>query len=293
MPESRSRAIVAAVFVLLTLIWGTTWSAIVVSLQGIPPVGGVALRFGLAGLALLGVARLRGIVLGRRPMERRLWVVNGVFSFCISYGVVYWAEQYVPSGLTSVLFATFPLFTVLLAHFLLPEERLGAMAALGMLVGFGGVAVIFSEDFSRLGGPKVAAASVVMLVSPFAAAIGNVLVKRWGEGIHPISLTSVPMLMTGVVMGGISAGVESRAQFTFEGWSVAAVLYLALVGTAVTFTLYFWLLARMAASRLALLGYSVPVVAVTVGVLLLDEPLTARMVAGSVLVLAGVGLASR
>ena len=128
-----------ATALLLTLIWGTTWSAIRVGLTGIPPLSGVAVRFLLAGLALAVVARIMGAPWWAGPGTWVRWLAHGLLCFCISYGVTYWAEQWVPSGLTSVLFATYSLWVVILAQFLLPEEKLRPRVALGTLTGFLGV----------------------------------------------------------------------------------------------------------------------------------------------------------
>jgi drug/metabolite transporter (DMT)-like permease len=295
------RSLIASALVLLVLIWGTTWAAIRISLEGIPPLTGVALRFAVAGLVLLALFPVLHVRL--RP-ERRvvaLWAINAVFSFAFSYGIVYWAEQYVPSGVTSVLWATFPLWVALLAHLWLPGERLTLRSLGGILAGFGGVAVIFSEDLSRLvaatpaggAGPPIALAAGVLLLSPLSAAIANVAVKRWGEGVHPLSLTAVPMLLAALLMGVAAAKVEGFADLHLAARPVAAWLYLSIVGSAVTFTVYFWLLSHLPATRLSLITYGIPVVAVLVGTVFLDEPLTARILAGSVLVVIGVAVAAR
>jgi drug/metabolite transporter (DMT)-like permease len=278
---------------LLVLIWGTTWAAIRMGLAGIPPMTGVALRFGIAAVVLLALTPFFGVRLGRLPNERWLWGANGLLTFCLSYGIVYWAEQWVPSGLTAVLFATFPLFVALLAHVLIPGERLTGVGSLGILVGFAGVAVIFSEDFAKLGGPAAKRAAIVFLLSPLSSALGSVLVKRWGKGVHPLSITAVPMALTAVVMGVVAAVAERGRPLVFDRPAVLGLLYLALLGSAVTFTLYFWLLARLPATALSLINYVIPVVAVSVGTLGLGEPLTARILAGTVLVIAGVALALR
>jgi drug/metabolite transporter (DMT)-like permease len=238
---------------ILILIWGTTWGAIRVGLRGIPPFTGVALRFGLASLILLAAAWGSGIPLGRARRERRLWVINALFTFSASYGIVYWCEQYVPSGLTAILFSIFPLFVALLAHFFLPGERLGGMALAGILLGCAGTALIFSEDLEHLGGPKTALASGVMLLSPLVSALANVAVKRWGAGIHPLSLTAVPMGMTGLLMGSVAWLTERRLPISFDATSLAALLYLSLFGSALAFTLYFWLLSHATATQVSLI----------------------------------------
>jgi len=277
---------------LLCLIWGTTWSVIQIGLQGVPPFVGVSLRFALAGGLLLAVALARGVRLGATARERRLWLVNGLLAFSGSYGVVYWVEQWVPSGLTAVLFATYPLFVAVFSHLLLPAEAIRRGEVVGLVASFGGVALIFSEDLAALGGPAVALGAIVALASPLVSAVASVAIKRWGAGVHPLSLSAVPMLIASGVMGAAALGLERGREVTWTRASVAALLYLALAGSAVTFTLYYWLLAHLPVKRLALISYIVPVVAVALGILR-GEPFTLRTLAGSTCVVAGVALAVR
>jgi drug/metabolite transporter (DMT)-like permease len=153
------------------------------------------------------------------------------------------------------------------------------------------VAVIFSEDLHALAGPRVAFAAAVLLGSPVASALGNVAVKRWGRGIHPLSLSAVPMGLAVLVLGPLGLVAEAGREITFDTPSVLALLYLAVIGSAVTFMLYYWLLQRLPATSLSLITYATPVVAVTVGTLLLDEPFTPRILLGAALVVAGVAVA--
>jgi drug/metabolite transporter (DMT)-like permease len=286
-----SPAIIVLIFVTLTLIWGTTWAAIRISLEGIPPFTGLAIRFAIAAALLLVMMRIFRIRFAGTAGERRIWALNAGLSFCGSYGIVYWAEQYVPSGLTSVLFATFPLFVALLAHVALPGDRLTPSRMAGILIGFAGVAVIFSEDFSRLGGPDVGLAATVMLGSPLVSAVANVAVKRWGAGVHPFSMTAVPMGIAAIVMGVVAVLMERGRPIELGVRPVTALLYLAVLGSAVTFSLYYWLLAHVSATRLSLLAFTMPIVAVAFGAAFMDEPITGRTLAGGALVLAGVGIA--
>ena len=288
-----SRAVVWASLTAMVLIWGTTWAAIRISLQGFPPLTGVALRFAIAGVVLLALVRVFRVRLGGGWSAWKVWLVNTLFTFCLAYSVLYWAEQWVPSGLAAVLFATYPLWVALLAHFGLPGERLTGQGLLGVLVGFAGVAVIFSEDFGKLLGPHVAFAAVVLLVSPMSAAAGNVWVKKWGGGMHPLSTAAVPMALTGLLMAPMAWLSESGAPIHLATAPVLALLYLALIGSAVPFTLFFLLLKHLPATQLSLINYAVPVVAVFIGAVFMKEPVTLREVAGTVLVVAGVWAATR
>jgi drug/metabolite transporter (DMT)-like permease len=285
----QGRLLIVIGYLLLCLIWGTTWAVIQIGLQGIPPFSGVSLRFALAALVLLILAVSFGVKLGTSRRERLLWLVNGTLSFALSYGVVYWSEQWVPSALASVLFATYPLFVAILAHLLLPTEPMRLVETFGIIAGFGGVAVIFSEDLSSLGGAELPRAALVMLISPLAAAISSVIVKRWGHGLHPFSLTAVPMGLAAGALGALALVFERERSFVWNAPSIAAVFYLAIFGSAVTFTLYYWLLARLPAKRMALIAYIIPVIAVLIGVLR-GEPLTSRLLLGSAVVVVGVAL---
>lgn len=287
------RAVIFASFALLTLIWGTTFAAVRVGLVGMPPFTGLALRFVLASAVLLAAGRMCKVRFGATARERKLWAAVAFLSFCVSYAGVYWGEQWVPSGLAAVLFATFPLFVALLGHFALRSERLGPAKLVGVLLGFLGVALIFSEDFAALGGRQVAIASAVMLISPLASSFSLVAVKRWGHDVHPLSLSAVPMGLAAGVMGGLALAFERDRQVSFDAVSVSIVVYLALIGSAVTFSLYYWLLRHVTAGAVSLISLLTPIVAVVVGAIFLGEPTTARMLAGSLLVVGGVALSAR
>ncbi len=287
-----SPLLLAGAFALVTFVWGTTWGVIRIGLDaGIPPFAGVSLRFALASAVLLLLAPFLGDRIHRSRRVLGLWLMNASLNFCIPYGVVHWGEQWVPSGLAAVLFATYPLMLALMAHAILPAERLRGGSLMGILVGFGGVAVIFSEDLASLGGPGVALAAVVILAAPLTSSVTSVVIKRWGQGVHPFSLTAVPMGLTAGVMGAVSLAAEPVRAIPVNATTVGTLIYLGIFGSALTFTLYFWMLSHMPATRLSLMTYIIPVVAVLVGTVFLDEPFTPRILAGSVLVLAGVALA--
>jgi drug/metabolite transporter (DMT)-like permease len=279
---------------LLTLVWGTTWAAIAISLRGIPPFTGVALRFAIASMMLIGYARLMGIPLAATSRrDRRLRLLHALLSFCASYGIVFWSEQWVPSGLASVLFATFPLLVAVMAHFTLPAEKMTLPVLIGIGLGFSGVAVIFGEDFELLGGSRVALAATVTLIAPLVSATVSVAVKKWGSGMHPVPFNAVAMVIAAGAMGMVAAVFERHRPVVFDPGPVAALLYMAIAGTAITFPLYFWLLEHMEARQVALIGFGTPVVALLIGAAFMGEPMTARTWVGSAMVVVGVAVASR
>ncbi len=286
-----SRLVVGLTIVVLISIWGTTWGAILISLKGFAPLTAASIRFGIAAAILWGVARARKVELGGVE-NLRLWLVQAIFAFSLSYGVVYWAEQWVPSGLSSVLFSTLPLFVMIFAYGLLPEERLSPAGLFGLLGGFAGVLLIFSDDVGGLADPQARRAALVLLLSPIGAGFAQVVVRRWGQGRNAFSLTAPPLAMTCVILGTLAWFFERDRAIVLDPAPIVATLYLAVMGTALTFILFFWLLQHVAAIRLSLIAYGIPVVAVFIGTVFFGEPLTPRMIVGSVLVIAGVGFAT-
>jgi drug/metabolite transporter (DMT)-like permease len=135
-------------------------------------------------------------------------------------------------------------------------------------------------------------ASAVLLIAPFASAIANVAVKKWGGGIHPLSISAMPMVL-GTLFTVPFAWTSGEPAIGWRTGPVLALLYLAVVGSSVAFTLYYWLLRRLPATSLSLINYATPVVAVLVGTLLLDEPFTVRVLFGAALVVIGVAVAVR
>lgn len=277
----------------LVLIWGTTWAAIRIGLRGVPPFTGAAVRFAGSALVLLALHPFFRLRFDARPAVRRLWLLNGLLVFFVSYGTVYVTERWLPSGLAAILFATYPLMVALLSVFLLPGERATRSTWLGAAIGLAGVIVIQSEDLAALAGKQARAAAAIFLLSPLTTSIANVLTKRWGEGVHPLSLTAVPMGIGAVLLGATAALLERGVSVRWDVTSIACVAYLALLGSVVAFGLFYWLLARLPATKVALIVYGTPVVAVLTGTLFLAEPFTPRIAVGAATVLVGVAIATR
>jgi len=275
------------------LVWGTTYAAIRVGLETVPPFTGVALRFAIATVVVLLVARLVSPDWRQGGNRWGLWTFNAICHFVIPYGVTYWAEQWLPSGLAAVIFSSYPLFVAVLAHLMLRGERLSWLSSVGVLLGFAGVALIYSDDLGALADPQARLAAGVILLSPLASAVGDVAIKKYWTHVHAVSLTAPSLGITAVIMGAMALTLEDwRPSATpLEGWLI--ILYLALFGTALTFTIYFRLLARVRVTGLSLITYGIPIIALAVGTFWLGEVITPRVIAGAFLVLVGVAAALR
>ena len=278
-------------FSLLAFIWGSTWLVIKVGLADLPPFLAAGLRFALAAGVLAVVARTRRIPFPRDRREHVLLLGVGTTMFWASYGIVYWAEQYIPSGLTAVLFATHPFFTLILAHLILATERVTARKALGVAIGFLGVLLVFRGNLT-LDHPRGATAAMVLLLSPLASAMGNVTVKRWGTHLHPFQLSILPMAYGAAALLASSLAVERGARVEWSPVAMGSVLYLAILGSVVAFVGYYTLLREVAVTTLNLMSYVYPVVAVVLGYLILGEVLDRLALAGATFVLAGIAVAT-
>lgn len=279
-------------FGLLAFIWGSTWLVIKVGLADLPPFLAAGLRFALAAAFLAVLARARRIPFPRGRREHALLLGVGMTMFWASYGIVYWAEQYIPSGLTAVLFATHPFFTLILAHLVLAAEPITGRKALGVGTGFLGVLLVFRGDLT-LDHPRGATAAAVLLLAPLVSAAGNVIVKRWGTHLHPYQLSILPMAYGAAALLATSLAFEGGSRIAWSPVAIGSVLYLTVLGSVVTFVGYYTLLREVPVTTLNLMSYVYPVVAVGLGYLILSEVLDRYALGGAGLVLAGIAIAMR
>lgn len=277
---------------LLCFVWGSTWLVIKIGLADLPPFLGAGLRFVIASAVLAGLAVARRVPFPRTTQAHLLLLLVGMTSFWGSYGIVYWAEQYIPSGLTAVLFATLPFFTLLLAHPVIPAERVTMRRLLGVAIGFLGVLLVFSGDLAvehRMG----MTAAGVLLLAPLLSAGSNVAVKRWGGDLHPYQLSILPMVYGAAALLATSLWTEDLPAASWTAAAVGSVVYLAIFGSAVAFVIYYTLLREVAVTTLNLISYVFPIVAVVLGYLVLGEVLDRLTLAGAGLVLMGIAIATR
>lgn len=246
----------------------------------------------MAGSILLLIMRLRGESIPWHRRHQPFFAAIGLVQFVVSYGVVYWGEQYLSSGLTAVLFGLLPLFTGIVAHIALKAERLGWSRVVGLVVGLGGIVVINSADLAQIH-PKAPLAAILIILGPITTAVATVFSKKRIKDFTPLALAGMPMLYGGVINFLIWAAFERHRSYDWAWPGLVVLAYLTLLGSVITFGGYFWLLARMEVGRANLIAYLTPIVALIVGYLFAGEQLTLFMILGSAMVLTGVAIASR
>jgi drug/metabolite transporter (DMT)-like permease len=283
-----SRSLVCTLYGLLVLIWSSTWVAIKIGLEDCPPLLGAGVRFTLAGVALLALAKIQ-----RRPL-RTDWALAAVLAlapFALTYGLVYWGEQYVPSGLAAVLFGILPLYTAVLGSVLLHDEPLRAALLVGVLIGIGGLSLAFLESVELGSADRAALGATALALAPLGAAVGGIAQKRRAGALDAVVLNGWAMVVGGLLLLPLSGLTEDWGEFVWSPESVGSIAYLALFGSAIAFVTLTVLLRHISAMAIAFLAMLLPFGALMFGALLYDESITPRAVGGAALVAAGLGIA--
>ena len=278
------------VWLLLCLIWGSTWAFIKLGLEDLPPFTFAGIRFVIASIILYAIITARKIRLPRTRKDWTLLAVTGVLSFTLNYGLVFWGEQHVSSGLAALLQATIPVFGLVIAHFYLPDEQMTPAKVFGVVLGVAGVGVIFSDQLT-VAGSKALAGSAGLVIGSACAAYANVLVKSRGGKMEPATLAFgqmifglVPLLLIGIATEG------NPLNFRWTGMAIVSLFYLAIVGTVFAFLMYYWLVQHMDVTNTMLIALVTPIIAVALGIVVLDEKLNWRMVIGGAMIIAGIAI---
>jgi drug/metabolite transporter (DMT)-like permease len=211
----------------------------------------------------------------------------------VNYGLIFWAEQHISSGLAALLQATTPAFGLVIAHLHLPAERMTWAKIMGVVLGVCGVAVVFSNQLSIAGGLALAGCAGVVF-SSIVVAYSNVLVKAYGRNLEPAILAAgqmffglIPLLLIGIPLEG------NPFHYHWTRMAMVSLFYLAIVGSVVAFLLYYWLIHNMDVTKTMMISLVTPVVAVMLGMLVLNEKLDWRTIAGGVMIMSGIALARR
>jgi drug/metabolite transporter (DMT)-like permease len=278
-------------YTLLCLIWGSTWLVIKIGYGGLGPFNVAALRFFIAGTVMATAAGLTG---ARWPRGTSEWVAVaavGLLMFAADYGLIYWAEQYIESGLTAVLFATLPLLTLFAARAYLPGEHITTQKLASSVLALLGTLALFVD---RL---QLDAAAVLPMLAVLGgavcAAIAAVVSKRDAHDIPPETLTAPSMLIGAVALLLASLANGDGFRLPADGATWAAIAYLAMAGTVLAFFLYFTLLKTWSVMSLAFISVFTPAIALVLGFVFLDERPSQWTVGGSALILVSIALAAK
>jgi drug/metabolite transporter (DMT)-like permease len=289
--KTSERVMIWTAFAIISTVWGTTWLAIRIGLETVPP-------FLSAGIRCLGAAAvLYAIVHFRRlpvPMTQSAWKVYlslGILTIAIPFALIYWGQQFIPTGLSSILFGAFPFCVALLSHLMLRDEPLNIYKAAAIVLGFAGVVIIYYAE-TALADPRAFLGMSAVVVSVFLQALALVLIKKHGDPVSPLSMNFVGMTMGGVLLVLLSIVAESGRTVTWTMPAVISLLYLTLIGSVVTFVAYYWLLKKIDAVYVSLSSFINPIVAVVLGAVILGERMPPTVFTGAGLVMLGLLVAN-
>jgi drug/metabolite transporter (DMT)-like permease len=274
------------------LVWGSTYLAIRVAVETMPPFAMASLRFLLAGSLFLGFLRLRGVAWPTR-LQWRDAAVSGFFLLLGGNGLVSWAEQSIPSSITALIIGAGPLFVVLVAWTWPGGRRPTALTFGAMLMGFAGVAWLAAPWENTRADALHPAGVAAILVACVSWAIGSIYGRHVRDPAPPFTAAAAQMLA-----GGAMLAVAAALHGDFAAWDTAAIsreswlafFYLVFLGAIAGYSAFVWLVKNTTAARAATYAYVNPVVAVFLGWLLLDEPVSARTLAASAIILGAVAL---
>lgn len=280
------------VFITLGLIWSSTWVAIKIGLETVPPFYSAAIRFFIAFILLYLFARIKGLSIPYDLKSHLFFIRFGLINFLVGYSAVYWGEQYIDSGLTSVLFAVMPFYTLIFSIWMLPTETISLKKIVGLLLGFGGVVIIFNDQL-KISSVEAVYGMIAILIAPAFSAIGTLIAKKATKTYHPVILNVFPIFYCAIALLILSLFFESQSQAVFDQQAVFSILYLAMFGTGIAFVLYFWMLSHQSAVLMSMITFVTPPLALIWGWLILDEAVTEFLILGLIFILAGIFFARR
>ena len=288
--NQRQRWKTLSAFAIIYFVWGSTFLAIRIGVHEVPPLLFAAMRFLVAGIVLYGWMIARG----ERSPNTRQWLsafLLGMLIFVFDYGLLFWAEQRVPSGIAAVMLATIPAFMALSEIVILRTQRLTVRLALALLIGIGGVAVLMSHSLNLGGAPIETKGAVALIFASMSWSVASALSRK-------LPLPSSKVMSSGAQMlaGGILLTLAAAAFGEFRGFRPStvsneawfALLYLIVAGSIIGFTAYVWLIHHESPTRVGTYAYVNPVVAVLLGYFLGGEALGPRTILGTLFVLISV-----
>jgi drug/metabolite transporter (DMT)-like permease len=291
--DRKHRLQVIVAFALVYLFWGSTYLAIgIADQEHLPPAVMCALRFSIAGPLMLAACAFTGRKVRIKWNEAVRLATIGCLLLVIGNGGLAWAEQWVPTGLAALIVAVTPIWFMVLETFIFQGDRLSRRGLIGVALGIAGIAILFWPKFAEPNtvGSMQLVGSCTLLLCSMSWAVGSVLSRKWQMQVDPFTATGWEMSFAAIgnALVALLTGQQHRVVLTSR--ALMAVLYLVVFGSWVGYTAYIWLLKHVSTQKVATYAYVNPIVAVSLGWLVLHERLDGYIFAGSVVIIAAVAL---
>jgi drug/metabolite transporter (DMT)-like permease len=283
-----------AAFVTVCVIWGTTYVAITIALETVPVLLVAGLRWMFAGVVMSALM----LATGRGLPGPRLWAPLALLGFLMNVvgnGFVVYAQQYVASGLTAVLIATTPFWSALIERLLPNGERFTTRSLTGLALGFAGIVVLVWPEMTNggAGGRAFVVGVIAIQLACVGWVIGTSFARRHELGDNPFPSTALQMVFSGIMLLSAATVHGDWAQLSLTPRTIAAMLYLSIAGSLIAYSAYIYAIQHLPLQLVSLYAYINPMIAVSLGTLLLNEPLSARIIVAAVLVFAGTWIVGK
>jgi drug/metabolite transporter (DMT)-like permease len=275
-------------FIALGAIWGSSFMWIKIALEEIGPFALVAFRL---GLGLLGMVIVVALLRPPLPKERRLWValaVIGVTNMVLPFLLITWGEQFIDSSVAAVLNGAMPLFTLVIAHFFLADERITLPRAVGLLIGFAGLVLLVGRDLNQVGRGSAIVGQLAVVLATLSYAAGAVYTRKNLGSVSPIFQPFASLVVADLLAWLAVPPLETLTVWPTLGLTWLALVWLGILGTCAAYILFFSLIQNVGATRASMVTYVIPVVGVILGVIFLRERLDWYLGGGTLLVIAGI-----
>jgi drug/metabolite transporter (DMT)-like permease len=278
-------------FGLISFFWGSSYLFIKIGIETLSPLTLIAGRLFFGSLVLGLALRLARVSLPRDRATYGKLAVMAVFNIVLPFSLITWGERYIDSSLAAILQATTPLFTIVIGSLALAEEAITLNRLVGLIVGFGGVVVLFSHGLSG-GSTSSLPGEIALILSSISYAAGNVFVRVRMRGFHPTVPAFFQVTFALLITTVLALVLESPIHLPDTPRALFAIVWLGVFGSSLAYLIYFRLVHVLGATRMSLITYVMPVVGIVMGVLVLSESIDLRTVLGTAIILAGVGLVS-
>ena len=292
--ERRTGTLAYLAFLTVCIVWGTTYLGITVALESVPVLLVAGLRWMFAGVVMSALM----VSTGRGLPAPRLWGPLALLGFLMNVlgnGLVVFAQQYVASGLTAVLIATTPFWTALVERFLPNGERFTTRSLIGLGLGFSGIVVLVWPEMAHggAGGRMFILGVIAIQLACIGWVFGTAYARRHELGDNPFRSTALQMIFSGTMLLAAATWHGDWQQLSFTPRTITAMLYLSIAGSLIAYSAYIYAIQHLPMQLVSLYAYINPMIAVTLGTLLLAEPFTGRIAMAAALVLAGTWIVGK
>ena len=280
-------------YILLCIIWGTTWLILKKSLMdGTPPFFGAGMRFIIAGSILWLAIFYSKNFPPFDPLSMKIYFQFGVLNLTISYGLTYWATQYIYSSLSSIIWSGFPLTVAVFSYFMLTTEDMNQKKVFSLILGTSGALLILLESIN-LTGDRVPIGITMVILAVIVASYPSVYLKKHSNVVSSLHINAVSQLLAGTLLLLLSHFVEASQQMNWSNYNIFALAYLTIPGSLVAWFIYIWLYSHITMAQISYIAFFPPLMATVLGWVFLDESLSILAIIGAGLVILGAVLINR